>query len=130
MIREVSTDEYLDRQGRMLRARGKVDGQVDTDAVRRILAEVVPIELIPGARYRFRVLGGVPQWRRIRAVDDRGRHLRLTIPDVEQVAWIEAEGTYRGRGTGAWSASLLFEIPQGLAALADMDIQRIEELDR
>lgn len=130
LVYQVEPEVYLDRQRRMLRARGKVDGHLDPQEVVRILAEVASIPLVRGRRYRFRVLGGAPTTQHFHAVEvATGRHVVGDIPDVREPEWIERSGRYLGRGTGPWSASHLFLLGDGqLAALADIDILRIEEV--
>lgn len=133
VLYEVPADEYLDRQRRMLRARGKVDGHLDPDQITAVLAEVERLDdrLRPGQRYRFRVLGGEPSAQPFHAVEvSTGRHVAGQLPDVMQPQWLEVEGTYVGRGVGPWRTSHIFRLADGnLAAVADMDFMRLERLD-
>lgn len=127
----VDPQVYLDRQRRMLRARGKVDGRMAPDEIQRILAEapLLDDQLVCGRRYRFRVLGGAPKMAHRHGVDEQGREWILNLPDVPDAEWLEREGEYLGRGTGMYAAAHLFHLGGGeLAALADMDVLTIEEL--
>lgn len=130
-IYQADPAEYLDRQRRMLRARGKVDGRMDPAAIAAILREVPPIAMRVGRRYRFRVLGGAPVAAELHGVEvGTGREIRAPSVEVPEPEWIEAVGLYLGRGVGPWAHSHVFRLDDAnLAALADMDILRLEDAD-
>lgn len=125
----VDAQEYLDRQRRAMRAQGKVDGRLDMDAMRAILAEVGPLELEAG-RYRIRILGGRPEQAHKHLREEAtGREFVLEHPDVAHPEWLELELTYRGRAPagGPFQGLLLFTNDAAeLAALADMDIMSLD----
>lgn len=133
---EVAPREFLDRMRRMLAARGVGTGRVDADEIRAILAEVPPIELVRGTRYRVRTVGGAPSSKHVHGIGtdrETGRkvHVALDVLDVPEPEWIEIEGRYLGRGPeGTPFARMLLLHLDGLelAALADMDVLSIEEL--
>lgn len=133
MTYEVPEPEYLERQIRMLDARGVTSGTIDPAAIERVLAEVAPLELIPGDRYRVLVLGGVPTMRHVHGFDPAtGREVALDLPDVDpaDAAWVTIEATYVGRGVvPGFAASLAFRMAgDELAVLADIDVRRLEKL--
>lgn len=133
---EVDPREFLDRTRRMLHARGVGTGHVDADAIAAILAEVAPIELVRGTRYRVKTLGGKPVARHVHGIGtDREtgarRPVALDVIDVPEPEFVTVEGRYLGRGPEGtpFARMLLFHIDaMELAALADMDVLSIEEL--
>lgn len=139
MIHEVPETAYLDRMRRMLEARGVIGGKVDVDAIRRILAEVPPIELLPGTRYRIVTFGGKSEARHVHGIGtDREtgepRLVAFDIADVPRPEWLELDVTYRerlGTNVGPLSNLLLFDIDgqDGKAALADMDLLRVTKIE-
>lgn len=125
--------EYLDRLDRMLAARGVTSGTMDLDEIQRILAEVAPLELLPGRRYQIRTYGGAPEPHHIHLRDETGQEFALDYPDVPvgKAAWTEFEATFERRGTeadGPYRNLLIFRVGAQFAALADMDVQRLEEV--
>jgi hypothetical protein len=125
--------EYLDRLERMLAARGVTSGTMDLDEIQRILAEVAPLELLPGRRYRIRTYGGAPEPHHIHLRDEIGQEFALDYPDVppEKAGWIEFDATFERRGVesdGPYRNLLIFRVGARFAALADMDVQHLEDV--
>lgn len=132
-VHEIPEAEYLERQDRMLAARGVTTGTLEPEKIRAILAEVSPLELLPGRRYRIRTFGGAPKPHHVHVRDEAGQEYGLTYPDVplEEAGWIEFEAIYLRRGVqadGPYVNLLIFRVGAQFAALADMDVQRLEEV--
>lgn len=134
-IHEVPAAEFLDRQARMrtalaeLAPGNRVDTVALTERIRALLREVAPLRLIPGMRYRFRTLGGRPEVKHLHGVSETGAAVDLDVLQVPGPEWLEREGVYRGRAhDGPFRGLLLFEVACEIAALADIDVLRLEEV--
>lgn len=139
---QVDGPTYLERQGRAraivaeLNPGHSIDVAEWTARMVAVLAEVDPLPLVVGSRYRIRALGGSPGHRHLHAHDGEGRSFAVDVPVIAEPEYLEVDGRYRGR-TGASEMApgvvnpgmLLLEMDDGnLASIADVDVLRCEEV--
>lgn len=136
IVFESDPGPYLDRvrRARAMQERLQSGESVDIqDFGRRwkaLLAEAPVVELVPSARYRIRVFAGKLELKHMHGIDEAGAVHGFDVPKIENMEFTEIEGVYGGRiGPGPFDGLLGIVLDSGkLAALADMDVLRVERL--
>jgi len=138
---EVDGPTYLGRQARIRRLLEQfnekrvvrvADWAAEMTAVH---AEVPPLPLVAGARYRVRLFGGKPAavHRHYRDMDTGEVH-GIDIPQVSDVESTEIEGVFVRRPASAYPpdsgvlGSIVLEVAGRLAIFGDVDVLRLEEI--
>lgn len=132
---EVDGATYLERQNRaaaqlaILEGREPFDPTEWANGFAAICREVDELPLVIGVRYRIRLLGGIPTNAHHRYQDGAGAVHAVDFPVVREPEYLEFEGTYTGRvRTNFGTSSILLDVDDKTAVIADIDVLRLEEI--
>jgi len=138
VIFEADREAFLARTRRARRLQDQLEpgSTVDLQEFRaewqKLLSEVVPIELIPGTRYRVIVFAAPTKLEHMHAEEvETGRVIGFDKLSTDGMGFVTIEGMYEGRfGPGMFAGLMSFVKDDGSrAALADMDVLRAETSD-